>query len=64
MRSLIVKDDGDLHRLERAIAEFKSRPPAEQLRKHFLLDALRRERTSLRRSVAYHRGATLGDLDS
>jgi len=49
MRELIVKDDGELRRIERAIAEFEARQPAERLRRTALLDALRRQRADLLR---------------
>jgi len=49
MRALIVKDDGELRRIERAIAEFEARQPAERLRRTSLLEALRRQRAELLR---------------
>ena len=49
MRDLIVRDDGDLRRIERAIAEFEARQPMERARKTFLLQALRRERSEMLR---------------
>jgi hypothetical protein len=49
MRELIVTDDGQLGRIERAIAEFEARPLMERERKSFLLRALRQERTELLR---------------
>lgn len=52
MRALIVRDDGELRRIERVIAEFEGRPPAERLRKSCLLQALRRERAELLRCSA------------
>lgn len=52
MRVLIATDDGQLARIERAIAEFEARPAAERMRKVFLLAALRRERAELQRCGA------------
>jgi hypothetical protein len=49
MAALIVKDDGELRRVERAIAEFEARPPMERLRKSCLLQALYAEREELLR---------------
>jgi hypothetical protein len=56
MRALIVKDDGDLRRIDRAIAELERQPPAEQLRKHLLLAALRQERMVVQRCTSYRHG--------
>jgi hypothetical protein len=49
MAALIVKDDGELRRIERTIAEFEARPPMERLRKSCLLQALYAERDELLR---------------
>ncbi len=57
MRLLIVRDDGDLRRIERAIAEFEGRPPSERLRKSCLLQALHQERQELLRCNPYLRAA-------
>jgi hypothetical protein len=57
MRVLIVRDDGELRRIERAIAEFEGRPPAERLRKSCLLQALHHERAELLRCNPCLRGA-------
>ena len=40
MRELIVRDDRELRRLNRAIALFGARPDADRLRMHHLLSAL------------------------
>jgi len=57
VRTLIVKDDGDLRRIERAIAELEARPAAERLRKTCLLQALHEQRVELRR-WSRHRDTT------
>lgn len=57
MRVLIVRDDGQLRRIERAIAEFEGRPPTERLRKSCLLQALQRERETLLHESGYRRPA-------
>ncbi|HUK00534.1 MAG TPA: hypothetical protein VLV85_19935 [Stellaceae bacterium] len=49
MAALIVKDDGELRRVQRTIAEFEARPPMERLRKSCLLQALYAEREELLR---------------
>jgi hypothetical protein len=49
MRVLIVHDDGDLRRIDRAIAEFEGRPAGERLRRSCLLQALHEERAELLR---------------
>jgi hypothetical protein len=45
---LVVRDDGQLRRIERAIAELERRPRAEQLRKQLLLRALETQRAELK----------------
>jgi hypothetical protein len=47
MAVLIVRGDPALRRIERAIAEFEARPPAEQMRKRSLLMALETERAEI-----------------
>ena len=47
MSALIVKGNPQLRRIERAIAEFKARPAAEQMRKQTLLTALYAERAEI-----------------
>ncbi len=49
MRTLIARDDGQLRRLESAIAALEARPPAERRRTHLLLQALENERAELLR---------------
>jgi hypothetical protein len=49
MAALIVKDESELRRVERAIAEFEARSPTERLRKSCLLQALYAERAELLR---------------
>lgn len=56
MRALIVADDGQLDRIERALAEFESQPIAAQLRKTALLQALRQEKAELLRYSPHLRG--------
>jgi hypothetical protein len=55
MRVLIVRDDGELRRIDRAIAEFEGRPAAERLRKSCLLQALHQGRAELLRCNPYLR---------
>jgi hypothetical protein len=57
MRELIVNDDGELRRIERALAELEARPAAERLRKVFLLRALRRQKAELLRASPERRAA-------
>src|SRR5216683_244906 len=52
MAALIVRKNPQLHRIERAIAEFKARPAAEQMRKQTLLTALYAERAEIAGSRA------------
>ncbi len=52
MAVLIVRKNPQLHRIERAIAEFKARPAAEQMRKQTLLTALYAERAEIAGSRA------------
>ncbi len=47
MAALIVRENPELRRLERAIAELEARPAAEQLRKQSLLTALYAEREEI-----------------
>ncbi len=47
MAALIVRDNPQLRRIERAIAELEARPAAEQMRKQTLLAALYRERDEI-----------------
>lgn len=56
MRALIVADDGQLDRIERALAELESQPLAAQLRKAALLRALRQEKAELLRYSPHLRG--------
>jgi hypothetical protein len=49
MRELVVKDDGQLGRIERAIAAFERRPACDQMRMQGLLQALYAEQHELRR---------------
>jgi hypothetical protein len=49
MRGLIARDDAQLHRIERAIARFKERPPAEQRKQACLLAALQSEKAEILR---------------
>lgn len=49
MRTLIARDDGQLRRLESAIAALAARPPAERNRMSMLLSALESERAELLR---------------
>ncbi len=55
MRELIVKDDGQLRRVERAIAGFMGRSPCDQMRMQPLLHALYAERDELLRAGSRHR---------
>ena len=55
MRTLLVHDDGQLQRLESAIAAFQTRLAAERDRFAALLTALEAERTEIARSGARHR---------
>ena len=43
MGELIVRDDGQFGRVERAIAAFEARPPCDQMRMQSLIYALRAE---------------------
>ncbi|HEV2547467.1 MAG TPA: hypothetical protein VGU20_09020 [Stellaceae bacterium] len=52
MRSLIVHDDGQLRRLDSAIAAFHTRPTVERDRFAALLAALEEQRAELARSNA------------
>jgi hypothetical protein len=47
MAVLIVRENPQLRRVERAIAELEAQPEAEQLRKRTLLSALQAERTAI-----------------
>jgi hypothetical protein len=47
MSELIVGENPQLRRIERAIADFKARPEAEQMRKQTLLTALYAERAAI-----------------
>ncbi|HJT07063.1 MAG TPA: hypothetical protein VJ747_09065 [Stellaceae bacterium] len=47
MTVLIVRENPQLRRVERAIAELEAQPHAEQLRKRTLLAALRAERDAI-----------------
>ncbi len=47
MAALIVRDNPQLRRIERAIAEFEARPAAERMRKQTLLAALHEERDAI-----------------
>src|SRR5258708_19139179 len=47
MAALIVRGNPQLRRIDRAIAEFKARPAAEQMRKRILLTALYAERAEI-----------------
>jgi hypothetical protein len=47
MAELIVRENPQLRRIERAIAEFQARPAAEQMRKQGLLTALYTERAEI-----------------
>ena len=49
MRALIVADDGQFERNERALAELAALPAAMQLRRAALVEALRSERAELLR---------------
>ena len=49
MRELIVKDDGQMRRVDNAIAVFMSRSPCDQMRMQSLLHALYAEREELKR---------------
>ena len=57
MRELIVRDDRELRRLNRAIAMFGARPDSERLRIHHLRSALVATRNEIelprRRRVAH-----------
>ena len=47
MAVLIVRENPQLRRIERTIAELEAQPQAEQLRKRTLLVALRAERAAI-----------------
>ena len=47
MTALIVRENTQLRRVERAIAELEAQPQAEQLRKRTLLLALQAERAAI-----------------
>lgn len=47
MKYLIARDNGQLHRIDAAIADFHNLPPSRQLQRRFLLDALKREKAQL-----------------
>jgi hypothetical protein len=49
MRVLIVRDDGQLRRIDSALARFEAGSPAEQCKKTCLLAALQSERAELLR---------------
>jgi hypothetical protein len=57
MKVFVASDDGQFHRLERAIAEFESRSPGERMRKVFLLQAMQLERAELLRCNPHLRHA-------
>jgi hypothetical protein len=50
MAALIVRENPQLRRIERAIAEFEARPAAEKMRKQILLSALHTERAEIVRA--------------
>ena len=50
MAPLIVRENPQLRRIERAIAELEARPAAEQMRKQTLLTALYTERAEIVRT--------------
>jgi hypothetical protein len=62
MKLLVASDKGQFYRLERAIAEFVSRSPSEQMRKMFLLQAMQLERAELLRSNPHLRQAVRSPL--
>jgi hypothetical protein len=47
MAALIVRENPQLRRIERAIAEFEARPAPEKMRKKMLLTALHLERAEI-----------------
>jgi hypothetical protein len=47
MAALIVRENPQLRRIERAIAELEARPAVEQMRKRSLLTALYSERAEI-----------------
>jgi len=49
MRELIVRDDGQVRRVDNAIAAIMSRSPCDQMRMQSLLHALQAERDELKR---------------
>ena len=49
MRTLVARDDGQLNRVEAAIAGLKARPPAERNRLTMLLSALESEKAEILR---------------
>jgi hypothetical protein len=51
MRELVVKDDGQLGRVERAIAALEGQPVCDRMRMQGLLQALYAEQHELRRYV-------------
>lgn len=55
MRELVVKDDGQLGRVERAIAALEGRPVRDQMRMQGLLQALYAEQHELRRYTRHRR---------
>ena len=59
MRELVVKDDGQLGRIERAIAALEGRPVCDQMRMQGLLQALYAEQHELRRYTRPRRVRTL-----
>ena len=62
MRSLLALDIVQLRRIQGAIAAFKAKPVAEQIRKQCLLSALEREEADLRKYC--RRGARNAVLQS
>jgi hypothetical protein len=54
MGELIVSDDGQLGRVERAIAALQARPRADRLRLTSLLRALETERAALQCAARRH----------
>jgi hypothetical protein len=58
VRALICHDDGQLHRVESAIAAIESSQPCYRQGRLALLEALRIERASLLRYTKHHGGQT------
>ncbi len=63
MRALVVENDGQLDRIERALAEFQAQPAAAQLRKTALLQALHQEKAELLRYSPHLRGGARASAD-